>query len=117
MMGKSRLPIDMLHNISWLTKLNTISVIPSPVLPNDQMPSCIDVVFWMEKTDLLPDAWKREDLQQCVDKIHMVRHVYFRPQAFQAARKVLSVLPDAGSTRSAHPLDLPESPRLNSCHT
>jgi len=42
MMGKNWFPIDTLHGVSWLTKLNTVSVIPSPVLPNDQVPSCID---------------------------------------------------------------------------
>lgn len=42
MMDKNWLPIDTLHGVSWLTKLNTVSVIPSPVLPNDQVPSCID---------------------------------------------------------------------------
>jgi glycosyl transferase family 25 len=42
MMEKNWLPIDTLHGVSWLTKLNTVSVIPSPVLPNDQVPSCID---------------------------------------------------------------------------
>jgi glycosyl transferase family 25 len=42
MMGKNWLPIDTLHGVSWLTKLNTVSVVPSPVLPNDAVPSCID---------------------------------------------------------------------------
>lgn len=42
MMEKSWLPIDTLHGVSWLTKLNTVSVVPSPVLPNDDVPSCID---------------------------------------------------------------------------
>ncbi len=42
MMEKNWLPIDTLHGVSWLTKLNTVSVIPSPVLPNDDVPSCID---------------------------------------------------------------------------
>lgn len=42
MMEKNWLPIDTLHGVSWLTNLNTVSVIPSPVLPNDQVPSCID---------------------------------------------------------------------------
>jgi glycosyl transferase family 25 len=42
MMDKNWMPIDTLHGVSWLTKLNTVSVIPSPVLPNDQVPSCID---------------------------------------------------------------------------
>jgi len=42
MMEKNWLPIDTLHGVSWLTKLNAVSVIPSPVLPNDQVPSCID---------------------------------------------------------------------------
>ena len=42
MMGKNWLPIDTLHGVSWLSKLNTVSVIPSPVLPNDDVPSCID---------------------------------------------------------------------------
>lgn len=42
MMEKNWLAIDTLHGVSWLTKLNTVSVIPSPVLPNDQVPSCID---------------------------------------------------------------------------
>lgn len=38
----SWLPIDTLHGTSWLTGLNTVSVVPSPVLPNDEIPSCID---------------------------------------------------------------------------
>ena len=42
MMEKNWLAIDTLHGVSWLTKLNTVSVTPSPVLPNDQVPSCID---------------------------------------------------------------------------
>jgi len=42
MMEKNWLPIDTLHGVSWLTKLNTVSVVPSPVLPNDDVPSCID---------------------------------------------------------------------------
>jgi glycosyl transferase family 25 len=42
MMGKNWLAIDTLHGVSWLTKLNTVSVVPSPVLPNDRVPSCID---------------------------------------------------------------------------
>lgn len=42
MMEKNWLPIDTLHGVSWLTNLNTVSVTPSPVLPNDQVPSCID---------------------------------------------------------------------------
>lgn len=42
MMEENWLPIDTLHGVSWLTKLNTVSVVPSPVLPNDDVPSCID---------------------------------------------------------------------------
>lgn len=42
MMDKNWLAIDTLHGVSWLTKLDTVSVIPSPVLPNDDVPSCID---------------------------------------------------------------------------
>lgn len=42
MMDKNWLPIDTLHGFSWLTKLNTVSVVPYPVLPNDAVPSCID---------------------------------------------------------------------------
>lgn len=42
MTEKNWLPIDTLHGVSWLTGLETLSVIPSPVLPNDDIPSCID---------------------------------------------------------------------------
>lgn len=42
MMERNWLPIDTLHGMSWLTKLKTLSVVPSPVLPNDDVPSCID---------------------------------------------------------------------------
>ena len=42
MMERNWLAIDTLHGVSWLTKLNSISVVPSPVLPNDDVPSCID---------------------------------------------------------------------------
>jgi len=42
MMDKNWLAIDTLHGVSWLTRLNTVSVMPSPVLPNDDVPSCID---------------------------------------------------------------------------
>ena len=36
------LAIDTLHGATWLTGLNTLSVLPSPVLPNDDISSCID---------------------------------------------------------------------------
>lgn len=36
------LAIDTLHGATWLTGLRTYSVMPSPVLPNDLSPSCID---------------------------------------------------------------------------
>lgn len=42
MMDKNWLAIDTLHGVSWLTDLKTLSVVPSPVLPNDDIPSCID---------------------------------------------------------------------------
>lgn len=42
MMETNWLPIDTLHGVSWLNKLKTLSVVPSPVLPNDDVPSCID---------------------------------------------------------------------------
>lgn len=42
MMEKNWLPIDTLHGVSWLTQFNTVSVVPSPVLPDDDVPSCID---------------------------------------------------------------------------
>jgi len=42
MMDKNWLAIDTLHGVTWLTKLRTLSVVPSPVLPNDDIPSCID---------------------------------------------------------------------------
>lgn len=42
MMESNWLPIDTLHGVSWHTKLQTLSVVPSPVLPNDDVPSCID---------------------------------------------------------------------------
>lgn len=41
-LGRSWLPIDTLHGVSWRTEVNTVSVVPSPVLPNDEIPSCID---------------------------------------------------------------------------
>jgi len=36
------LAIDTLHGAVWLTRLRTYAVVPSPVLPNDLSPSCID---------------------------------------------------------------------------
>ena len=42
LMRKNWLAIDTLHGMSWHTGLKTFSVMPSPVLPNDQSPSCID---------------------------------------------------------------------------
>lgn len=42
MMRKNWLAIDTLHGVVWLTRLKTYSVMPSPVLPNDAIPSCID---------------------------------------------------------------------------
>lgn len=36
------LPIDTLHGMTWLTGLATLSVVPSPILPDDDTPSCID---------------------------------------------------------------------------
>lgn len=61
MMGKNWLPIDTLHGVSWLTKLNTVSVIPSPVLPNDGVPSCIDEqdsnVRWDKSVQL--SGWRK----------------------------------------------------------
>ena len=34
--------IDTLHGVSWLTGLETLSVVPTPILPNYEAPSCID---------------------------------------------------------------------------
>jgi glycosyl transferase family 25 len=42
MTERNWLPIDTLHGFSWVTGLETLSVVPSPVLPNDDIPSCID---------------------------------------------------------------------------
>lgn len=42
MMQRNWLAIDTLHGVTWLTGLKTLSVMPSPVLPNDDIPSCID---------------------------------------------------------------------------
>ncbi len=42
MTRRNWLPIDTLHGATWLTRLRTFSVIPSPILPNDDIPSCID---------------------------------------------------------------------------
>ena len=42
MMQKNWMAIDTLHGVTWLTRLKTFSVMPSPVLPNDDVPSCID---------------------------------------------------------------------------
>ncbi|HNQ04581.1 MAG TPA: glycosyltransferase family 25 protein [Thiobacillaceae bacterium] len=36
------LPVDTLHGMTWHTGLATLSVVPSPILPNDDTPSCID---------------------------------------------------------------------------
>jgi len=36
------LPIDTLHGMTWHTRLATLSVVPSPILPDDDTPSCID---------------------------------------------------------------------------
>jgi hypothetical protein len=36
------LPIDTLHGMTWHTGLATLSVVPSPILPDDDTPSCID---------------------------------------------------------------------------
>jgi len=36
------LPIDTLHGMTWHTGLSTLSVVPSPILPDDDTPSCID---------------------------------------------------------------------------
>ncbi len=36
------LPIDTLHGMTWRTGLKTLSVVPSPILPDDDTPSCID---------------------------------------------------------------------------
>ena len=36
------LPIDTLHGMTWHTDLTTLSVVPSPILPDDDTPSCID---------------------------------------------------------------------------
>jgi glycosyl transferase family 25 len=61
MMATNWLAIDTLHGVSWLTKLNTVSVIPSPVLPNDQVPSCIDEqdsnLRWDKSVQL--SGWRR----------------------------------------------------------
>jgi len=42
MTQKNWLAIDTLHGAVWLTGLKTLAVAPSPVLPNDESPSCID---------------------------------------------------------------------------
>ncbi|PNU20926.1 hypothetical protein C2E25_04885 [Geothermobacter hydrogeniphilus] len=42
MTQKNWLAIDTLHGAVWLTGLRTLAVAPSPVLPNDESPSCID---------------------------------------------------------------------------
>lgn len=61
LMDRNWLPIDTLHGVSWLTKLNTLSVVPSPVLPNDDIPSCIDEqdsnLRWDKSVRLA--GWKR----------------------------------------------------------
>ncbi|TYP00052.1 GR25 family glycosyltransferase involved in LPS biosynthesis [Geothermobacter ehrlichii] len=44
LMQKNWLAVDTLHGAVWLTGLRTFSVTPSPVLPNDQAPSCIDTL-------------------------------------------------------------------------
>ncbi|GAB4564175.1 MAG: glycosyltransferase family 25 protein [Geothermobacteraceae bacterium] len=36
------LAIDTLHGATWQTRLRTFAIMPSPVLPNDLSPSCID---------------------------------------------------------------------------
>ncbi len=61
MMERNWLPIDTLHGVSWLTKLNSVSVVPSPVLPNDDVPSCIDEqdsnLRWDKSVSL--SGWRR----------------------------------------------------------
>jgi len=42
MTRRSWLAIDTLHGATWLTGLQTLAVVPSPILPNDASPSCID---------------------------------------------------------------------------
>lgn len=42
LMERNWLAIDTLHGLVWMTGLETLAVVPSPVLPNDAIPSCID---------------------------------------------------------------------------
>jgi glycosyl transferase, family 25 len=61
MMGKNWLAIDTLHGVVWMTGLKTLSVTPSPVLPNDDIPSCIDSqdahARW-DKRVQIPGGWR-----------------------------------------------------------
>lgn len=55
------LPIDTLHGMTWRTGLKTLSVVPSPILPDDDIPSCIDGQDahrrW-DKSVTLTGAWR-----------------------------------------------------------
>jgi len=55
------LPIDTLHGMTWHTGLSTLSVVPSPILPDDDTPSCIDSQDahrrW-DKSVTLTGAWR-----------------------------------------------------------
>lgn len=42
LMDKNWLAIDTLHGAVWMTRLKTYTVAPSPVIPDDNIPSCID---------------------------------------------------------------------------
>ncbi len=61
LMQKNWLPIDTLHGMVWKTDLETLSVMPSPVLPNDTVPSCIDGLDdsarWNKTAQL--DGWQK----------------------------------------------------------
>lgn len=55
------LAIDALHGVTWLTGLKTLSVIPSPALPNDDVPSCSDEQDNRERRDktVRLSGWQR----------------------------------------------------------
>lgn len=61
MMEHNWLTIDFLHGLVWLTGLKTLSVLPSPLLPNDGIPSCIDGLddhaCWSKQVRL--EGWQR----------------------------------------------------------
>lgn len=85
MMQKNWLAIDTLHGLTWLTGLKTLSVMPSPVLPNDDIPSCIDELDndarWDKSIKL--NGWKRfvYPLSRALWKLYLnscIKYVWFR---------------------------------------